>query len=212
MLVESAAEKVPDSQPVVKGALLRAVDRLDLALEESRAALKGLRSPGILENSLAKQLADVANEAPASDIAFRLAITGESRALRPAIQYEVFRIASEAIVNAYKHSGAKSLEVDLEYLNGLRILVRDDGKGMSEHVLRQGTDGHFGLAGMRERADRIGAILGVSSRAGEGTEVSLMVSGDLAFESGGTNSSLLTRTASRFATPARGRRIPPPSI
>ncbi len=173
MLVENAAEKIPDSLPVVKGALLRAVDKLELALAESRAALKGLRTSGSPENNLAKQLSDVASDARTPDLAFRLLITGESRALRPVIQYEVFRIASEAIVNAYKHSGAKSLRVDLDYLNGLRILVRDDGRGMPEQVRLQGTDGHFGLAGMRERADRIGAALEVSSRAGEGTEVSL---------------------------------------
>jgi signal transduction histidine kinase len=200
MLVENAAEKVPDSLPVIKGTLLRAVDRLELALAESRAALKGLRSSGTAENNLARQLSDVARDARTPDIAFRLVITGESRAVRPEIQYEVFRIASEAIVNAFKHSGANSIRVELEYLNGLRVFVRDDGRGMAEQVLLQGTDGHFGLAGMRERADRIGAALEVSSRVGEGTEVSLMVPGDVAFDDGETSSSLLVRTVSRLTT------------
>jgi ligand-binding sensor domain-containing protein len=72
MLVENAAEKVPESLPVVKGALLRAVDRLDVALAESRAALKGLRISGTLENNLAKQLSDVAGDTWTPDIAFRL--------------------------------------------------------------------------------------------------------------------------------------------
>ena len=200
MLVENAAEKVPDSLPVVKGALLRAVDKLELALAESRAALKGLRSSGTLENNLARQLSEVASDTRTPDIAFRLVIIGESRAIRPVIQDEVFRIASEAIVNAFKHSGANSIRVQLEYLNGLRIFVRDDGGGMPEQVLLQGTDGHFGLAGMRERADRIGATLEVSSRVGEGTEVSLMVPSGVALEAGGTNSSLLARTVSRLIT------------
>jgi signal transduction histidine kinase len=127
-------------------------------------------------------------------------ITGESRAIRPLIQYEVFRIASEAIVNAFKHSGANSVRVDLDYLNGLRIFVQDDGGGMPEQVLLQGRDGHFGLSGMRERADRIGANLEVSSRVGVGTEVGLTVPGNVAFESGGTNSSLLVRAVSRLIT------------
>src|SRR5206468_5701643 len=60
MLVENAAEKVPDSMPVVKGALLRAVDRLDFALTESRAALKGLRASASPENNLARQLSELA--------------------------------------------------------------------------------------------------------------------------------------------------------
>ena len=204
MLVENAAEKVPESLPVVKGALLRAVDRLDAALAESRAALKGLRSSVTLENNLAKQLSDAACETQTPDIASRLVITGKSRAIRPVIQYEVFRIASEAIVNAFKHSGANSIRVDLEYLNGLRIFVRDDGRGMPEQVLLQGRDGHFGFAGMRERADRIGAKLDVTSRVGEGTEVGLMVPGDVAYEGSGTNSSLLVRAVARLSALRRG--------
>jgi len=203
MLVENAAEKVPESLPLVKGTLLRAVDRLDVALTESRAALKGLRGSGSLENNLAKQLADVASDTQTPDIASRLVITGESRAIRPLIQYEAFRIASEAIVNAFKHSGANSIRVDMDYLNGLRIFVRDDGGGMSEQVLLQGRGGHFGLSGMRERAERIGATLEVSSRIGEGTEVGLIVPGHLAFEDSRTSSSRLARAVSRLITLAR---------
>jgi signal transduction histidine kinase/streptogramin lyase len=204
MLVENAAEKVPDSLPVVKGAMLRAADMLGAAMAESRAALKGLRGSGSLENNLAKQLSEVASDAQAPDIAFRLLITGESRAIRPAIQYEVFRIVSEAIVNAFKHSGARSIRADLDYLNGLRIFVQDDGRGIAEQVLQQGRDGHFGLSGMRERADRIGATLEVYSRAGAGTEVRVMVPGHLAFVADAT-SSLVARALSRV-TSLRHRR------
>ena len=198
MLVENAAEKVPDSLPVVKGALLRAVDKLDLALTESRAALRGLRGSASFEANLGKQLSDAASDAQPSGIAFRLVITGEPRPIRPAIQYEVCKIASEAILNSFKHSCANTIRVDLDYLNGLRVFVRDDGKGISEQVLLQGRDGHFGLAGMRERADRIGATLEVSSRVGEGTEVGITVRADVAFEDSETNSSLLARAVSRL--------------
>jgi len=197
MLVENAAEKIPDSLPVVKGALLRAVDKLDAALTESRAALKGLRGSGF-NNNLAKQLSDVATDTPAAGTTFRLAITGESRAVRPWIQYEVLRIASEAITNALKHSGAESVQVELEYVNALRIIVRDDGKGISEQVLHSGKEGHFGLEGMRGRADRIGASLEISSRAGKGTEVSLMVPSRLAFEAPAPSSSFAARALSRI--------------
>lgn len=197
MLVENAAEKIPDSLPVVKGALLRAVDKLDAALTESRAALKGLRGSGF-DNNLAKQLSDVATDTPAAGTIFRLATTGESRAVRPGIQYEVLRIASEAITNALKHSGAESVQVELEYVNALRIIVRDDGKGIPEQVLYSGKEGHFGLEGMRGRADRIGASLEISSRAGKGTEVSLMVPSRLAFEAPAPSSSFAARALSRI--------------
>ena len=62
------------------------------------------------------------------------------------------------------------------------MLVRDDGRGMDEQVLRAGRDGHWGLPGMRERADRIGARLKVWSRAGAGTEIELLVPGHVAFQ------------------------------
>jgi signal transduction histidine kinase/ligand-binding sensor domain-containing protein len=198
MLVENAAEKIPDSLPVVKGALLRAVDKLDAALNESRAALKGLRSSGSIDNDLAKQLSDVANDKQAAGTTFRLVITGESRVLRPAIHYEVFRIGSEAITNAMKHSGANSIQVELEYVNGLRMMVRDNGKGIPEQVLHSGKEGHFGLEGMRGRADRIGASLEVHSRARAGTEVCLTIPAHLAFSLGASNSSFLARAFSRI--------------
>jgi signal transduction histidine kinase/ligand-binding sensor domain-containing protein len=203
MLVENAAEKVPDSMPVVKGALLRAVDKLDVALAESRAALKGLRSSASSENNLASQLSDVANDAQTPGIAFKLVITGEPRPIRPMIQYEVFRIASEAIGNAFKHSGAQSIRVELDYLNGLRVSVRDDGTGIPEQVRLQGKDGHFGLAGMRERVESIGGALEVASRVREGTEVDLIVPDEIAFEDSGRNLSPLGRVLSRFMTVGR---------
>jgi signal transduction histidine kinase len=62
------------------------------------------------------------------------------------------------------------------------MLVRDDGRGIDPEVVRSGTDGHWGLAGMRERAESIGAGFKVRSRAAAGTEVELTVPGDVAFE------------------------------
>jgi signal transduction histidine kinase len=181
------------------------VDKLDAALTESRAALKGLRGSGSHENDLAKQLAGAASDTQVPGITFRLVITGESRAIRPAIQYEFFRIGSEAISNALRHSGASTLWVDLEYLNGLRMVVRDDGKGIPEEVLRSGREGHFGLEGMRERADRIGASLGLHTRVGAGTKVSLMIPGHIAFQARPSTQSAVTRALSRIMS-LRNRR------
>lgn len=63
------------------------------------------------------------------------------------------------------------------------ILVRDDGRGIDPDILREGRDGHWGLSGMRERADRIGARLQVMSRASAGTEIELSVPANIAFQS-----------------------------
>jgi nitrate/nitrite-specific signal transduction histidine kinase len=90
------------------------------------------------------------------------------------------------------------MRVDLEYLNGLRIIVRDDGTGIRQEVLDSGREGHFGLEGMRERADRIGASLGVYSRAGAGTDVHIMVPGHIAFLESAPTQSRVGRMLSRI--------------
>lgn len=104
--------------------------------------------------------------------------------LRPVIRDEVYSIGREALVNAFRHSGASNISVELEYgPKRLQVLVRDDGCGIDLHVLELGREGHWGLSGMRERAERIRAKLKVRSRVGDGTEVELSVSNDVAFES-----------------------------
>jgi signal transduction histidine kinase len=95
---------------------------------------------------------------------------------------EVYRIGREALVNAFRHSHAKNIEVELEYTPArLRVLVRDDGCGIDPQVLKSGREGHWGLVGMRERAEQIGAKLSVWSRATAGTEIELSVPGNIAF-------------------------------
>src|SRR5215469_8239323 len=76
------------------------------------------------------------------------------------IRDEVYAIGREALVNSFRHSGASRIEVDAEYsISQLRVLVRDDGCGIDAQVLECGRDGHWGLSGMRERAEKIGAKL-----------------------------------------------------
>jgi signal transduction histidine kinase len=104
--------------------------------------------------------------------------------LRAVVRDEVYRIAREAVVNACKHANAQSIEVELEYgSRELQVIVRDDGHGIRPDVLQVGRDGHWGLAGMRERAQTIGAQLTVRSGDHRGTEVELFVPNAIAFES-----------------------------
>lgn len=102
--------------------------------------------------------------------------------MHPLIRDEAYRIGREALSNAFRHSQANKIEVELEYTaKHLRILVRDDGTGIDMNVLQTGKDGHWGLAGMRERAESIGARLKVLSRVQAGTEVELFIPGQIAF-------------------------------
>jgi signal transduction histidine kinase len=157
-------------------------------IEEGRNAVRGLRSSRTasldLEQSFAlvpQEIANTGGAGPAPE--YRVVVIGEKRPLRPLMRDEVYRIGREALTNAFRHSRARKIEIELKYLAfHLRVLVRDDGRGMDAEIVQSGREGHWGLPGMRERAERIGAQLHVRSRVDAGTEVELTVPGYIAFE------------------------------
>jgi len=108
---------------------------------------------------------------------YQITVQGRVSPIQPAIRQELFFIGREALMNAFQHSGAKTIEVEIAFdkrVLGLR--VRDDGKGLDQAVKEAGQRfGHFGLPGMRERANKIGATLKVWSQSGAGTEVDVQV-------------------------------------
>jgi signal transduction histidine kinase len=136
------------------------------------------------DSDLEKTIVDIANDAISGDTPrFALTIEGTPRALHALVYEELLRIAEEAIRNAARHANAKALEAILSYgRSELRLTLRDDGVGMSSEILASGEkQGHFGLIGMRERAERIGGRLNVASRDGAGTEITLTVPGRAAY-------------------------------
>jgi signal transduction histidine kinase len=94
---------------------------------------------------------------------------------------EIYRIGYEAIRNACMHSGASQLEVELRYGHDLALRVSDNGVGIDPVIADRGKDGHFGLQGMRERAARIAGNLTLGSSSTSGTEIKLVVPGDIVF-------------------------------
>jgi signal transduction histidine kinase len=183
MQLHVAAEKLPADSPA-KSELKHVQRLMGQVIEEGRGALRGLRPAGDDSLGLEHALARVRQEFAAGEQAgFRVAVEGRPRALRPAVRDEVYRIGHEALVNAFRHARARSIEVEVGYLaHGLRVLVSDDGVGIDPDVLRSGRDGHWGLSGMRERAERIEGRLTVRSRAAAGTEVELNVPARVAFQ------------------------------
>ena len=204
MQLDVAADRLPPDSPA-KPLVSRVLELMRQVIDEGRTALRGLRSPGSDSPDLAESFAGIWQELDVQErVDYQVNVEGSSRPLRPLIRDEVYRIGREALVNAFRHSQARNVEVILEYRAGqLRVLVRDDGCGMDPQVLRSGREGHWGLPGMRERADEIGASLKVWSRTGAGTEVELSIPGDVAFES---NSSAPRRWFARLqARKARAR-------
>ena len=99
------------------------------------------------------------------------------------VRDEVYWISREALANAFRHSGASSIELVLEYSEDrFRLALRDNGCGMDPDVARSGREGHWGLSGMRERAAHAGATFKVMSGGGAGTEIDVTVPGSAAYE------------------------------
>lgn len=161
--------------------VLRTMERV---LEEGRRAVCGLRSTQHTGPSLGQALASVPNELGfPSGAGFRVIVEGRQRELSAGLHDELYRIGREAIINAYRHSQAKEIETEIEYRsNELRIAVRDNGCGIDPQQLERVPNGHWGLKGMRERAERIGARLRILSKVALGTEVELRVPSQVAFE------------------------------
>jgi signal transduction histidine kinase len=156
----------------------------DRVLEEGRLAVQGLRAPVSAYASLGHALANVPFVLGLpSEVDFRVTVEGRQRVLKATMGDEIYRIGREAIVNAYRHSRAGKVETAIEYRHAeIRVAVRDNGCGIDEQRFHPGNNGHWGVQGMRERAERIGARFRIMSRAALGTEVELCVPGRIAFE------------------------------
>ena len=163
----------------------RVMQLMGQVIEEGRDAVRGLRSTSGNADDLETAFSQIGQEFGGEQLKdYRIIVEGTERQLHPLIRDEAYRIGREALANAFRHAQASRIEVKLEYSNKhLRILVRDDGSGIDSNVLQTGRDGHWGLAGMRERAESIGARLKVLSRAQAGTEVELLIPSQIAFVS-----------------------------
>lgn len=183
MQLHVAVDGLPEGSPS-RPVLEHILKMMGLVIEEGRNTIRGLRSSIDSAKDLASSFSRIPQEVGTQGVGFRLVVEGTPRPLRSAIRDDVYRIGREALVNAFRHSGADHIDLHLEYTaNHLRILVRDDGCGISPNVLKSGRDGHWGLTGMREAAERIGGRLKVLSRVEDGTEVEFRLPSSVAFDS-----------------------------
>lgn len=183
MQLDVAEDQLPADSPS-RPALRHVLRLMGQVIEEGRNALRGLRNAETDNHDLEVAFSRIRHElATDSRIAYRVMADTETRRLHPAIRDEVYRIGREALVNAFLHARASTVEVEVKYASTyLRVLVRDDGCGIDPQVLYSGREGHWGLPGMRERSQCIGGSLRLRSRMGAGTEVELTVPAAIAFE------------------------------
>lgn len=188
----AVATQMRDDDPAY-AALEKTLDQADQVLAEGRDRIRNLRGTTAASGDLPAAFQRVVEESPqGGDVTFKAVVEGSVRELHPIIREESYCIGREALVNALTHSEGRHVEVEITYDPRLfRLRVRDDGRGIDPAIIEEGRPDHWGLRGMRERAQRIGAQLNFWSRSETGTEVELMVPGATAYQVPGAKSKRL---------------------
>ena len=188
MSFQRAANLLPERPVEAKQRLEGAINQAAQAITEGRDAVQGLRSSTVTTNDLALAIHTLGKELAATQTSqnhplFNVAVEGTSRDLNPILRDDVYRIAGEALRNAFNHAQAQHIEVDIQYdKRQLQLRVRDDGRGISAQVLsNKGRSGHWGLQGMRERAKLVGGHLEIWSELDSGTEIELSIPASIAY-------------------------------
>jgi signal transduction histidine kinase/ligand-binding sensor domain-containing protein len=160
----------------------------DQAIGEGRDAVQNLRSSSFDDRDLATALSALGTELrkgidPASKPGYCVVVEGRPRELTTVVRDEAYRIAREAVGNAYQHAQAGHIETEVTYGDAdFTIRVRDDGVGLDPQILARGQrPGHWGLPGMRERSESFGGRLHVWSEGNAGTEIELRIPAHVAY-------------------------------
>jgi len=184
---QTVSNLLPAGEPKQK--LDDAIDQAAQAITEGRDAVQGLRSSTTVTNDLACAITTLGQELAVGEsnpnaAEFHVEVEGTTRDLHPILRDEVYRIAGEAVRNAFKHAQARRIEVEIRYdERRFRLRVRDDGKGIDPKLMNEdGRHGHYGLRGMRERAKLLGGKLAVWSELDSGTELELRIPASRAYE------------------------------
>jgi len=185
---QAAAVLLPDRPVDAQKALLSGIDQAGEALAEGRDAVQGLRSSVVADKDLALVMSALGEELAADRTGqhapdLSVQVEGTPRDLGPLTQDEVYRIAREALRNAYQHADATRIVVEVRYdPRQFRLRVRDNGKGMDQKIVDEGgRAGHYGLPGMRERAKLLAGTLTIWSELDSGTEVELTIPASVAY-------------------------------
>jgi signal transduction histidine kinase/ligand-binding sensor domain-containing protein len=178
-----ATDSLIDETHAAKRHLVRALDLSRALLGQGREVLRDLRAKTRHAVDITRVLSRTIEEyQQKGEPASTLIVEGAPRTLNPLVAEDFVQIGRQALANAFQHAAAKKIEVFLFYrASELCLEVEDNGCGIDTRIAKAGKPGHYGLIGMRERAERIGAVLTIASRAGEGTKVTVTVPGKRAF-------------------------------
>jgi len=147
------------------------------SLTEARRSVMDLRASMLEDQDLASALQlGTRLWTAGSPVDVTVDVTGSSSPLPEEMEQHLLRIAQEAVTNVLKHANAHRIGIKL-HMEAPKLYLRivDDGRGFEPADVFSSLGGHFGLIGMRERAERLGGELSLRSHPGEGTEVEVRV-------------------------------------
>jgi len=182
LMFQSFAGRLDRSDPI-RRQMETALDQADQLTNEARDRVGGLRGSSIechIPHALKRFGEELVTGKP---VRFTIATSGSPEPLTPSVADDAYWIGREALTNAVTHAHAANVELEIAYEpEQFRMRIRDDGKGINDEILRTGARAHhFGLQGMRERAQRVSGALNLWSREGAGTEVELTLTAARAY-------------------------------
>jgi signal transduction histidine kinase len=164
--------------------LVKALERAEDVLSEGRERVKDLRAEDEPPDSLEKLLTDYGIELSHPDIEFAVRVLGAPQKLHPVVRETVEHIGREAISNAFRHSAASKVAVEIIFGSvNFQLLIQDNGIGIGKNICAHGKAGHWGLQGMREQAEEIGGKVRIENRPESGVEIELIVPSTIAYMS-----------------------------
>ncbi|MGN6369177.1 MAG: sensor histidine kinase [Phycisphaerae bacterium] len=175
MEMQALSARLPESGE--KRTLVEIIRDAANCMKEARRSVAGLRRADSAGGELGVAVAEAARQLTETrEVKLSLDVEAGLPALGAEVEYNLVRIAQEAVANAVKHSGARTIEVGVKRAGrGVRVVVADDGKGFDGAAVKNGVSGHYGIVGMRERAAAIGGRIEVASGSGRGTVVEVVV-------------------------------------
>lgn len=176
MLLDTAARKLPHSQSEAAEPLGLALRLLRRAREESRSTIREMRSVTLEQRGLPAALEELLRPlATVGGATFHVQTTGKPARLSGSVETHLLRLAQEAVANATQHAQPRQIDLSIDYDPAeVCLQIRDDGRGFDPAVPFSPGE-HFGLQGMRERAEKIAARLEILSEPGKGTTVKVSV-------------------------------------
>lgn len=179
---QSVANRMPAGSSS-RAHLEAALTRADEVITEGRDRVQDLRGAEESSDLPALLRARIADAGFDPAVAVGVTVEGRGRRLDSLVAVELGRIAGEALFNAAHHARARSVALVVRFsARSLEVEIRDDGVGIAPDVIEQGhRPGHFGLVGMRERAQRIGGAFSIESKVGMGSSVTIAVPARLAY-------------------------------